>query len=96
MIPIFNGKVFHIGGDEYPYDADQAACPELVAYQHQRGFAYTGDASTNFFNTLDTQVRSYGKTTEMWEWWDFTTRRPASSRTRTSSSTRGSTTTRAA
>ncbi len=71
VIPIFNGKVFHIGGDEYPYDADQAACPELVAYQHQRGFAYTGDVFTNFFNTLDTQVRSYGKTTEMWEWWDF-------------------------
>ena len=71
VIPIFDGKVFHIGGDEYPYDADQAACPELVAYQHQRGFAYTGDVFTDFFNTLDAQVRSYGKTTEMWEWWDF-------------------------
>lgn len=71
VIPIFDSKVFHIGGDEYPYDADQAACPELVAYQHQRGFAYTGDVFTDFFNTLDAQVRSYGKTTEMWEWWDF-------------------------
>jgi hexosaminidase len=71
VIPIFSSKVFHIGGDEYPYDADQAACPELVAYQHQQGFAYTGDVFTNFFNTLDKQVRSYGKTAEMWEWWDF-------------------------
>lgn len=71
VIPIFGGKVFHIGGDEYPYDADQAACPELVAYQHEHGFAYTGDVFTNFFNTLDQQVRSYGKTAEMWEWWDF-------------------------
>jgi hexosaminidase len=26
---------------------------------------------TDFFNTLDAQVRSYGKTTEMWEWWNF-------------------------
>ncbi|GAA1977235.1 hypothetical protein GCM10009817_17030 [Terrabacter lapilli] len=71
VIPIFDSKVFHIGGDEYPYDADQAACPELVAYQHQRGFTYTGDVFTDFFNSLDEQVRSYGKTTEMWEWWDF-------------------------
>ena len=71
IIPMFDSPYFHVGGDEYPYDADKAACPELVAYQHQRGFAYPGDVFVDFFNTLDAQVRSYGKTTEMWEWWNF-------------------------
>lgn len=71
IIPMFDGPYFHIGGDEYPYDGDKAACPELVAYQHERGFAYPGDVFVDFSNTLDAQVRSYGKTTEMWEWWNF-------------------------
>jgi hexosaminidase len=71
IIPMFDSPYFHIGGDEYPYDADKAVCPELVAYQHERGFAYPGDVFVDFFNTLDAQVRSYGKTTEMWEWWNF-------------------------
>lgn len=71
IVPMFDGPTFHVGGDEYPYDADKAACPELVAYQHERGFAYPGDVFVDFFNTLDQQIRSYGKTTEMWEWWNF-------------------------
>lgn len=71
VVPMFDGPYFHVGGDEYPYDDDKAACPELVAYQHERGFAYPGDVFVDFFNTLDAQVRSYGKTTEMWEWWNF-------------------------
>jgi hexosaminidase len=71
IIPMFDGPYFHIGGDEYPYDADKAACPELVDYQHQRGFAYPGDVFVDFFNSLDDEVRSFGKTTEMWEWWNF-------------------------
>lgn len=71
IIPMFDSPYFHVGGDEYPYDADKAACPELVAYQKARGFAYPGDVFTDFFNTLNAQVRSFGKTTEMWEWWDF-------------------------
>ncbi len=71
IIPMFDAPYFHIGGDEYQYDADKAACPELVAYQQARGFQYPGDVFTDFMNTLDAQVRSYGKTAEMWEWWDF-------------------------
>jgi hexosaminidase len=71
IVPMFDGPVFHIGGDEYQYDADKAACPELAAYQHERGFAYPGDVFVDFFNTLDAQIREYGKTTEMWEWWNF-------------------------
>lgn len=71
VIPMFDGPYFHIGGDEYQYDADKAACPELVDYQHQRGFAYPGDVFVDFFNSLDDEVRSFGKTTEMWEWWNF-------------------------
>jgi hexosaminidase len=71
IVPMFDGPYFHIGGDEYQYDADKAACPELVAYQHERGFAYPGDVFVDFFNALDAQIRGYGKTTEMWEWWNF-------------------------
>jgi hexosaminidase len=71
IIPMFDGPYFHVGGDEYPYDADKAACPELVTYQKDHGFAYPGDVFVDFFNQLDRQVRSYGKTTEMWEWWNF-------------------------
>jgi hexosaminidase len=71
IIPMFDGPYFDIGGDEYQYDADKAACPELVDYQHQRGFTYPGDVFVDFFNTLDDEVRSFGKTTEMWEWWNF-------------------------
>lgn len=71
VVPMFDSPYFHVGGDEYPYDADKAACPELVDYQHQRGFAYPGDVFVDFFNTLNAQIRSYGKTTEMWEWWNF-------------------------
>jgi hexosaminidase len=71
IIPMFDSPYFHVGGDEYPYDKDKAACPELVAYQQARGFAYPGDVFVDFFNTLNSQVRAFGKTTEMWEWWNF-------------------------
>ncbi|MGH3734989.1 MAG: family 20 glycosylhydrolase [Micromonosporaceae bacterium] len=71
LIPLFDGPYFHIGGDEIPYDAAKAACPELVAYQQARGFAYPGDAFTEFVNVLNARVRSHGRTTQLWQWWDF-------------------------
>ncbi len=70
VIPMFDSKTFHVGGDEIGYDNAKNACPELVAYQKERGFAYTGDVFVDFLNSLNRQVRSHGKTTEAWEWWN--------------------------
>ncbi|MFI1959224.1 family 20 glycosylhydrolase [Streptomyces althioticus] len=70
VIPLFDGEYFHVGGDEIGLDDRKNACPELVAHQKARGFAYPGDVFVDFLNTLNDQVRSHGKTTQAWEWWD--------------------------
>ncbi|MFD4371145.1 family 20 glycosylhydrolase [Streptomyces sp. NPDC058486] len=61
--------------DKAQYDNAKNACPELVAYQKERGFAYPGDVFVDFLNTLNRQVRGHGKTTEAWEWWNVYGRR---------------------
>ncbi|WP_436499715.1 family 20 glycosylhydrolase [Actinokineospora sp. HUAS TT18] len=71
LVPLFDGPYFHIGGDEIPNDAAKAACPELVAYQQSRGFTHPGDVFTDFINTLNDRIRAKGKTTQLWEWWDY-------------------------
>lgn len=71
IIPIFSGPVFHIGGDELPLDPAKNQCPELVAYQKKMGYAAPGDVFTAFENELDKVVRAHGKTTELWQWWDY-------------------------
>jgi hexosaminidase len=70
FLPLFDGPYFHIGGDEYQNDAAKNACPELVDYARSRGFAYPGDVFTEFMNVMNDKVRSYGKTTQMWNWWE--------------------------
>ncbi|MFD7160567.1 family 20 glycosylhydrolase [Kribbella sp. NPDC059898] len=70
IVPLFDSKTFHIGGDEIGYDDKKNACPELVQYAKDRGFTYTGDVFVDFANELNATVRSHGKTTEMWEWWN--------------------------
>ncbi|MFE3379953.1 family 20 glycosylhydrolase [Streptomyces anulatus] len=70
IIPMFDSPTFHVGGDEIGYDDAKNACPELVAYQKERGFAYAGDVFVDFLNALNRQVRDHGKTTEAWEWWN--------------------------
>ncbi|MER7199910.1 hypothetical protein CG723_45205 [Streptomyces sp. CB01635] len=59
-----------MGGDEIGLDDKKNACPELVARRDALGFAYTGDVFVDFLNTLNQQVRSHGKTTQVWEWRD--------------------------
>ncbi|APU15995.1 glycosyl hydrolase family 20,F5/8 type C domain-containing protein [Actinoalloteichus sp. GBA129-24] len=71
MIPLFDAPIFHIGGDEIPDVSDQEQCPELVAYQHEQGYAYTTDVFVEFIDTLNEVIRAHGKTTEVWQWWDF-------------------------
>ncbi|WP_079036678.1 family 20 glycosylhydrolase [Streptomyces silaceus] len=61
----------HIGTDELPQTTAQDACPELVAYQKAKGHPHPGDVLVEFTDELDAAVRSHGKTTQIWQWWDF-------------------------
>ncbi|MFI6944774.1 family 20 glycosylhydrolase [Streptomyces sp. NPDC050422] len=70
VIPLFDSPYVHVGGDEIGLDDKKDACPELTDYRDARGFEHTGDVFVDFLNTLNKQVRSHGKTTQAWEWWD--------------------------
>lgn len=68
---IFDSPYVHIGSDEVPLRPAQEACPELVAYQKEKGYPYPGDVLVEFINDLDRTVRAQGKTTQIWQWWDY-------------------------
>ncbi|WP_328996215.1 family 20 glycosylhydrolase [Kribbella sp. NBC_01245] len=68
---LFDSPYVHIGTDEVPLTSYQVACPELVQYQQQRGFPYVADVFVDYINELDAVVRSHGKTTQVWQWWDY-------------------------
>jgi len=70
-IPLFDGPYFHIGGDEWQYDKEKMLCPEFVEAAAARGFEYPGDLYVEWINEMNTQVKSYGKTTQIWNWWNF-------------------------
>ncbi len=70
-IPLFDGPYFHIGGDEYQYDKDKYACDELMKAAKKMGYKYPGDVFVDFVNEINKQVMSYGKTTQIWNWWRF-------------------------
>jgi len=71
FIPMFDGPYFHIGCDEWEYEARQWQCPELVAYMKAKGYASPTDVFVEWINEVNKQVKSYGKTTQIWNWWDF-------------------------
>ena len=70
-IPLFDGPYFHIGGDEYQYDKSKNACEYLVKAAKEKGYKYPGDIFVDFVNEVNEQVKSYGKTTMLWNWWRF-------------------------
>lgn len=70
-IPLFDGPYFHIGGDEYQYDREKYACEELVLAAKEMGYEYPGDVFVDYINEINEQVKSYGKTTQIWNWWRF-------------------------
>jgi len=70
-IPLFDGPYFHIGGDEYQYDREKYACEELVQRAKDMGYKYPGDVFVAYINEINEQVKSYGKTTQIWNWWRF-------------------------
>ena len=68
--PLFPGTEFQIGTDEYPTQATQETCPELVQYASAHGFASTADVFVNFINEMNEVVRSHGKRMVIWNWWN--------------------------
>jgi hypothetical protein len=68
--PLFAGPEFHIATDEYPSQAEQERCPELVKYASEHGFGSTADVFVDFINEMNQVVRSHGKKTVIWNWWD--------------------------
>ena len=70
-IPLFDGPYFHLGGDEYQYDKEKYACKELMEATREMGYEYPGDVFVDFVNEMNEQVKSYGKTTVIWNWWRF-------------------------
>jgi hexosaminidase len=70
-IPLFDGPYFHIGGDEYQYDREKYACEELVLAAKELGYEYPGDVFVDFINEINEHIKSYGKTTQIWNWWRF-------------------------
>ncbi len=70
-IPLFDGPYFHIGGDEYQYDREKYACEELVMAAKEMGYEYPGDVFVDYINELNEHVKSYGKKTQIWNWWRF-------------------------
>jgi hexosaminidase len=70
-IPLFDAPYFHIGGDEWQYDKDKLACPELMEAMRREGFEYPGDLLVDWINETNEQIKSYGKITQIWNWWRF-------------------------
>ncbi|MFC7218914.1 family 20 glycosylhydrolase [Streptomyces polyrhachis] len=68
---IFDSPYLHLGTDEVPLTPAQLACPELVAYQQEKGYPHVGDVLVEFIDEMDAAVRAKGKTTQIWQWWDY-------------------------
>lgn len=71
FIPLFDAPYFHIGGDEWQYDDQKLKCPELARAAKDKGYKYPGDLFVAWINEIDMQVKSYGKTTQIWSWWNY-------------------------
>ncbi|MGP3980052.1 family 20 glycosylhydrolase [Streptomyces sp. KR80] len=71
FIPWFpRSPEFHVGADETPGQANLEECPELVDYAKKNGYANVADVNVRFIDYLDEIVRSHGKRTVIWNWWD--------------------------
>ncbi|MBK1790934.1 family 20 glycosylhydrolase [Persicirhabdus sediminis] len=70
-IPLFDSQYFHIGGDEWQYDEQKNAAPEMVAAAMEMGFSHPGDIFVDWINEVNELVKSHGKTTQIWNWWNF-------------------------
>lgn len=81
FIPLFDGPYFHIGGDEWQFDSQKETCKELMDYTKKRGFKYPGDAYVEWINEINKQVKSYGKITQIWNWWRYSPSKDSQNKT---------------
>ena len=67
-LPLFGGRYWHAGADEYLAPADYAGYPQLERYARSRyGPRATGaDAYLGFINWIDRLVRRHGRTLRVW------------------------------
>lgn len=71
FIPLFDAPYFHIGGDEWQYDDQKWACPELVTAMTEKGYSQPGDLFVEWINNINAVVKAHGKTTQIWSWWNY-------------------------
>lgn len=85
-LPLFEADSFHIGADEYTYFAKSRekqltslkSCPEIVAKAAEIGYSDPGDLYRNFINETNEYIKSKGKKTRIWEWFDYVGSMPVS------------------
>ncbi len=67
-LPLFRGRYWHVGADEYLPDSELAAYPQLATYaqQHYGAGATAKDAVLGFVNAIDHFVRARGKVLRAW------------------------------
>jgi N-acetyl-beta-hexosaminidase len=70
FIPLLDSPYFHIGCDEVPERDKLAECPELAAYARTQGYPHPGDVLVEWINQVNELVKSYGKQTQIWNWWE--------------------------
>jgi hexosaminidase len=77
FVPFFDAPYFHIGTDEWPDWAGQGTlnhwadnCPHLTAYAQAKGFPKNADVYVDWINETDDQIKSYGKRTIIWDWYE--------------------------
>ncbi|WP_219835712.1 alpha-L-fucosidase [Paenibacillus sp. R14(2021)] len=71
FIQWFDGPIFHIGTDEYATQTSQESCSDIVQYRDDHGFGSTADVFVDFTNEMNEWVKSFGKRTMIWNWWDI-------------------------
>lgn len=70
FVPLFDGPYFHLGGDEYEFDPQKWACPELVEAMRAKGYPEPGDVFVEWINETGALVKSHRKQLQIWNWWE--------------------------
>ncbi len=71
FVPWFDGPYFHIGTDEVPEGSKLNNCAELTNYVADTpSLTRNGDVLVEAIDELNDHVKSLGKKTQMWNWYE--------------------------
>jgi hexosaminidase len=70
FIPEFDGPYFCVGCEQWELGDKQLQCPELVACMRAKGYGSPTDVLIEWMNEVNAQIKSHGKTMQIWNWWD--------------------------